>query len=326
MAKLSYREAIRRALREELKRDPSVVLMGIDIGKAGGVFKVTQGLAEEFGGTRVRDTPISEAAIVGAALGAAITGLRPVAEIMFADFAAVAMDQIVNQAAKFRYVCGGQTSVPLVIRAATGGGVSYGAHHSQSVEGWFLHFPGLKVVTPSTPADALGLLKTAIRDDDPVVFCEHKGLYGIAEEVADTEYTTPFGEAIVRRTGQDVTIVACLMMVHQTLAAADRLSELGINAEIIDVRTLAPLDLECIRRSVRKTGRLVTVEEGVKRCGFGAEIAASVAGEDFDYLDAPVQRVALENIPLPFSRVLEREVLPNADRIVQAVLKVVDAR
>lgn len=321
MAVLSYREAIRRALREELQRDPAVVLMGIDIGKAGGVFKVTQGLAAEFGEERVRDTPISEAAIVGAAVGAAITGLRPIAEIMFADFAAVAMDQIVNQAAKYRYVSGGQTSVPMVIRAATGGGISYGAHHSQSAEGWFLHFPGLKVVAASTPTDALGLLKTAIRDNNPVIFCEHKGLYSISENVPNEEYTIPFGEAVVRRRGKDATIVAALKMVREALVAAAKLEELGIDAEVIDLRTLEPLDLDCVRRSVRKTSRLVIVEEGVKRCGLGAEIAAGIACEDLDCLDAPVQRVALENIPLPFSQVMERAVLPNSESIFQAVVK-----
>ena len=268
MREISYRDALREALREEMQRDPTVFLLGEDIGRYwGGAFKVTKGLAEEFGDERVRDTPISESAIIGAAVGAAITGMRPVAEIMFGDLTTLAMDQIVNQAAKIRYMFGGQAKVPLVIRTPFGGGVNIAAHHSQCLEALFMHIPGLQVAVPSTPYDAKGLLKTAIRNDNPVIFCEHKLLYPITGPVPEEEYTLPFGEANIKREGSDVTIIATLYMVHKALNAAEKLEEEGISAEVVDPRTLVPLDKETIINSVKKTGRVVIVTEDCRTAG-----------------------------------------------------------
>jgi len=324
LRKIAYREALREALREEMLRDKRVFLLGEDIGRYwGGAFKVTKGLAEEFGDERVRDTPISESAIVGVAIGAAITGMRPVAEIMFGDLTTLAMDQIANQAAKLRYMFGGQTSVPLVIRTPFGGGVNIAAHHSQCLEAWFMHVPGLYVAVPSTPYDAKGLLKTAIRGENPVIFCEHKLLYPVEGEVPEEDYTVPFGTAAVRREGTDVTIVATLYMVHKALEAAEKLENEGVSVEVVDPRTLVPLDKEAIIRSVKKTGRLVVVSEDCKTAGVTAEISAVVAEEALDYLDAPIKRVAAADTPIPFSPPLENFVIPDENRIIKAVKEIV---
>lgn len=324
MRKITYRDALREALREEMLRDKAVFLLGEDIGRYWeGAFKVTKGLAEEFGDERVRDTPISESAIIGVAAGAAITGMRPVAEIMFGDLSALAMDQIANQVAKLRYMFGGQAKVPLVIRTPFGAGVNIAAHHSQSLEAWFMHVPGLKIAMPSTPYDAKGLLKTAIRDDNPVMFFEHKLLYTMTGPVPEEEYLVPFGVADVKRRGDDVTIVATLYMVHKAIAAAKELSKQGISAEVVDPRTLVPLDKQAIIDSVKKTGRIVIVTEDCKTAGVSAEIAAIVAEEAIDYLDAPVKRVAELDTPIPFSPSLERFVIPNENRIIEAVKEVV---
>jgi pyruvate dehydrogenase E1 component beta subunit len=303
-----------------MRRDPTVFLLGEDIGRYWkGAFKVTKGLAEEFGDERVRDTPISENAIIGVAAGAAITGMKPIAEIMFGDLSALAMDQIANQVAKMRYMFGGQAHVPVVIRMPFGAGVNVAAHHSQSLEAWFMHVPGLKIAIPSTPYDAKGLLKTAIREVDPVMFFEHKLLYPIEGEVPEDEYTIPLGIADVKREGNDVTIVATLYMVHKALSAAKTLQKDGIEAEVVDPRTLLPLDKQTIIKSVRKTGRLIIVTEDCKTAGVSAEIAAMVAEEALDYLDAPIKRVATADTPIPFSPPLEQFVLPNEDRIIKAV-------
>jgi pyruvate/2-oxoglutarate/acetoin dehydrogenase E1 component len=322
--KITYREALREALREEMQRDSTVFLLGEDIGRYwGGAFKVTEGLAEEFGDERVRDTPISESAIIGTAVGAAITGMRPVAEIMFGDLTALAMDQIANQAAKIRYMFGGQASCPLVIRTPFGAGVNIASHHSQSLEAWFMHVPGLYVAVPSTPYDAKGLLKTAIRGNNPVFFCEHKLLYPVEDEVPEEEYTIPFGAADIKREGADVTILATLYMVHKALNAAKQLEKEGVDAEVVDPRTLTPLDKQAIIRSVKKTGRLVIVSEDCKTAGVSAEIAAMVAEEAVDYLDAPIKRVAEPDTPIPFSPPLEQYVIPDEKAIMKAVKKVV---
>jgi pyruvate dehydrogenase E1 component beta subunit len=324
MREITYRDALREALREEMRRDPSVFLLGEDIGRFwGGAFKVTDGLAEEFGDDRVRDTPISESAIIGAAVGAAITGMRPVAEIMFGDLTALAMDQISNQAAKIRYMFGGQAKCPLVIRTPFGAGVNIASHHSQSLEAWFMHVPGLFVAMPSTPYDAKGLLKTAIRGDNPVLFCEHKLLYPVKGEVPEAEYAIPFGVADVKREGSDVTIVATSYMVHKALGAAEMLEKEGISSEVVDPRTLTPLDGQAIVRSVKKTGRIVVVSEDCKTAGVSAEIAAFVAEEALDYLDAPIKRQAEPDTPIPFSPTLEQYVIPNEKTIVKAVKDVV---
>jgi pyruvate dehydrogenase E1 component beta subunit len=324
MREITYRDALREALREEMRRDPSVFLLGEDIGRFwGGAFKVTDGLAEEFGDDRVRDTPISESAIIGAAVGAAITGMRPVAEIMFGDLTALAMDQISNQAAKIRYMFGGQAQCPLVIRTPFGAGVNIASHHSQSLEAWFMHVPGLLVAMPSTPYDAKGLLKTAIRSDNPVFFCEHKLLYPVKGEVPEAEYTIPFGVADVKKEGSDATIVATSYMVHKALGAAEMLEKEGISSEVVDPRTLTPLDGQAIVRSVKKTGRIIIVSEDCKTAGVSAEIAALVAEQALDYLDAPIRRLAEPDTPIPFSPTLEQYVIPNEKTIVKAVKDVV---
>jgi pyruvate dehydrogenase E1 component beta subunit len=324
MRKISFRDALREALREEMHRDSSVFLLGEDIGRYwGGAFKVTDGLAQEFGDERVRDTPISESAIIGAGVGAAITGMRPVAEIMFGDLTALAMDQIANQAAKMCYMFGGQAKCPLVIRTPFGAGVNIASHHSQSFEAWFMHVPGLHVAVPSTPYDAKGLLKTAIRGNNPVFFCEHKLLYPVEGEVPEEDYTIPFGVADIKRRGEDVTIVATLSMVHKALNAAEELAKESITVEVIDPRTLTPLDKQTIVASVKKTGRLIIVSEDCKTAGVSAEIAAVVAEEAVDYLDAPIKRVTEPDTPIPFSPTLERYVIPDEKAIVKAIREVI---
>jgi pyruvate/2-oxoglutarate/acetoin dehydrogenase E1 component len=324
MPKITYRDALREALREEMTKDSSVFLLGEDIGRYwGGAFKVTDGLAEEFGDERVRDTPISESAIIGTAVGAAITGMRPVAEIMFGDLTALAMDQIANQAAKIRYMFGGQVRCPVVVRTPFGAGVNIASHHSQSLEAWFMHVPGLYVAVPSTPYDAKGLLKSAIRGQNPVLFCEHKLLYPVEGEVTEDEYLLPFGAADVKREGSDVTVVATMFMVQKALRAADILQKDGVNVEIIDPRTLTPLDTETICGSVKKTGRIVVVSEDCKTAGVSAEIAAIVAERAIDYLDAPVKRVTAHDSPIPFSPPLEQFIIPTEQSIIRAVKEVI---
>ena len=331
--------ALRQALIEEMTRDENVVLLGEDIAVFGGAYRVTDGLLEMFGEDRVCDTPISEIAIAGAAIGAAMTGLRPVAEFQFNDFMACAMDQICNQAAKIRSMMGGQVMVPMVMRAPMGA-TGRAAQHSQSLEAWFMHTPGLKVVMPSTPYDAKGLLKTAIRDDNPVVFLEHKMLYGAASPggkaktavgrlgeayrpAPDEEYTIPLGVAEIRRIGCDVTVVATSLMVFKALEAAKRLSAEGIELEVIDPRSLIPLDTETILKSVEKTGRLVIVTEDVETCGVAAEIAAIVADRALWYLDAPIKRVCVPATPIPFAPIMEKQVIPDENRIIEAVKSIV---
>jgi pyruvate/2-oxoglutarate/acetoin dehydrogenase E1 component len=320
---LTYLKALQEALWEEMRRDPRVFLMGEDIGEYGGAFGVTRGMLEEFGPERIRCTPISEATIVGAATGAALTGMRPVVEIMFMDFITLTMDQLANHAAKVRYMYGPQARVPLVVRTPAGGGRSYGATHSQSLEAWFLHVPGLKVAVPSTPADAKGLLLSSMRDDNPVLFVEHKLLYATTGDVREGEPTLPFGQAAVRRSGSDVTLVAYSYHTLLALEAAEQLARDGIDAEVIDLRTLVPLDAETIAASVRKTGRLVCIEEGTRSGGVGAEVAAQVAELAYEYLDAPIRRVATPDIPIPFSPPLERAAIPTTEVIVQTATQLV---
>ncbi len=324
MPEKTYRDALKEGLREEMLRDERVFLMGEDIGRNwGGAFKVTKGLAEEFGDDRVRDTPISENAIAGAALGAAITGMIPVAEIMFGDLITLAMDQVCNQAAKLRYMFGGQTSVPLVLRSVFGGGKNLASHHSQSLEAWFMHTPGLKIAVPSFAYDVKGLIKTAIRDPDPVMFFEHKLVYDRKEGVPDEEYLIPFGKARVHREGDDVTIWGTFLMVHKAIEAADELAKQGISAEVIDPRTLVPLDKKTLIDSVKKTGRLVLVTEETKTGATTAEIAAIVQEEAFDWLDAPIKRVNAPDTPVPFSPPLEQAFIPSKDSIISAVREIV---
>lgn len=320
MTETRYIKAINEALHEEMARDENVVIIGEDVGAPGGAFGGTRGLLQAFGEKRVKDTPISESAIVGLALGAAMKGLRPVVEVMFADFLPVCMDQIVNQIAKTRFMFGGQFAAPLVIRAPGGAGLNAGPQHSQSLEAWFAHIPGLKVVMPATPADAKGLLKSAIRDDDPVLVLEHKALYASSGIVPAGEYLVPIGKADVRRTGKDVTIVTVSRMVLETLEAAETLAAQGTDVEVIDLRSITPLDKETIFRSVEKTSRLVIAHEAVKSFGIGAEISAMVAEEMIDVLDAPIVRVGAPFSPVPFSQ--ERDYLPNAADVVRAVDKV----
>jgi pyruvate/2-oxoglutarate/acetoin dehydrogenase E1 component len=315
---LSYRDALNEALHEEMTRDPAVCLLGEDVGRYGGVLQVSRGLYDRFGPKRVRDTPISEAGFVGIAVGAAMTGLRPVVEVMYIDFSALAMDQIVNQAAKARYMFGGKVCVPLVMRTQGGGGRGNAAQHSQSLEMWYVHVPGLVVIQPSTPYDAKGLLKSAIRNDNPVIFIEHKLLYNTTGPAPDEEYLIPIGVADVKRSGKDVTIVATSRMVIFALQAAEKLAAEGIDAEVIDPRTLKPLDLPAIVKSVEKTGRLVVVNEGPLTGGFTAEVAARVQREAFDWLDAPIMQVATEDVPLPYNGRLELEAIPGVEDIVRA--------
>ena len=325
MAQLTYREAVAAGLAQEMRRDPNVVFLGEDVAAAGGVFKATVGLLDEFGPKRVKDTPISEQAILGAAMGAAMTGLRPVAEIMFSDFFAVCWDIVVNQIAKTRYMTDGQVTLPLVIRSGNGGGARFGAQHSQSVENWAMAIPGLKVVAPAYPADVKGLLAASIRDEDPVLFFEQKSLYATKGEVPDGEHVVPLGKANVVREGSDVTIAALAAMVPRAMKAAETLkSEHGIDATVVDVRSLVPLDTQTILREVAKTGRLVTVEENPRLCGWGAEIASIVAEELFWDLDGPIVRVTTPHVPLAAANNLEDAQLPTPERIVASVRELVD--
>lgn len=319
MPEMTYSEAINAALREELRRDPSVFLIGEDIAQHGGAFGVTRGIFDEFGPERVINTPISEAAITGAAVGAALAGTRPVMEIMYMDFIALAMSQIVNQMAKMRYMFGGKAKVPVVVRTPGGGGRGNAAQHMQSLEAWFVHVPGLKVVMPSTPFDVKGLLKSAIRSDDPVIFVENKLLYATRGEVPQEEYLIPIGKAEVKRRGEDVTLIATSRMLLFALSAAERLADQGIDVEVIDPRSLVPMDLETLVTSVKKTGKVVVVHEACERCGVGAEIVAQIQEKAFDYLDSPILRVANPNVPIPFSRSLEAAAIPDERRIISAV-------
>ena len=320
MPELTYRAAVAAGIAQEMRRDPMVVMLGEDIGAAGGVFKTTEGLLDEFGPKRIRDTPISEQAIVGAAMGAAMTGLRPIAELMFSDFFAVTWDMVANQIAKTRYMTDGQVSLPLVIRTANGAGLRFGAQHSQSIENWAMAIPGLKVVAPSTPADMVGLMAAAIRDDDPVIVCEHKALFAAKGEVPEGEHVVPLGQAAVVREGTDVTIVALAAMVPRALEAAGRLADdHGISAEVIDLRCLIPLDIQAVLRSVEKTSRLFTVEENTRALGWGAEIVSIVVDEGFYSLDAPIVRITTPHVPLPSASTLEDAALPTVERIDETV-------
>ncbi len=318
MPKIRMNEAIRDALHEEMARDETIFILGEDIIAHGGPYAVTRGIAERFP-DRIRQTPISEAGIVGTALGSALCGMRPVAEIMYVDFVTCAMDEVVNQMAKVRYMFGGQTDVPVVLRLPSGSARLIAAQHSQSLEAWFMHVPGLQVAVPSTPYDAKGLMKSALRGRDPVMFIEYKRIYAQEGEVPEEDYTIPFGQADVKREGSDVTIIASGPMVGKALEAADSLSQEGIEAEIVDPRTLVPLDKETIFASVEKTNRVIVTDEEVKRGGSGAELASLIAEECFDALDAPVKRVAAANVPMPFSPELEKLVLPNPDSLIAAV-------
>jgi pyruvate/2-oxoglutarate/acetoin dehydrogenase E1 component len=320
MPQLTFLDAIRSGLAEEMRRDSSVYVFGEDVA-LGGPFGVTKGLAEEFGVNRLVNTPISEGTVMGLAIGAATAGLRPVVEIMFIDFITLAMDQLVNHAAKLHYMSGGQLKIPLTVRIQCGISGTMGAHHSQSLEAWLAHVPGLKVVMPATAADAKGLLKAAIRDDNPVVFVEHRGLYWPKGQVPDGEHITPIGKANILREGDHLTIVALSSMVGPALAAADELAAEGISAEVIDPRTISPLDVETIANSVKKTSRMIVVHEAVEQGGFGAEIAARLQQEAFYYLDSPIVRVAAPFAPVPASPILEKEFLPGKERIVDAARK-----
>ncbi|MGH3032889.1 MAG: alpha-ketoacid dehydrogenase subunit beta, partial [Gaiellaceae bacterium] len=318
MAELTYREAVREAMSEAMRRDEDVFIMGEDIAEMGGSMGVTQGMLEEFGPDRVRNTPISEMAIVGSGVGAAIAGMRPIVEIMYQDFTTLAMEQLVSQAAKHRYMSGGQVKVPLTVRTQGGAGWSPGAQHAQQLEAWFVHVPGLKVVFPSTPADVRGLLWTSIYDDNPVLFFEHRTLYGIKGEVPDEIDGIELGKARVHREGEDVTVVATGRLVHESLGAAEEAEEEGISVEVVDPRTLLPLDEETLVESVKKTSRCVVAHEAVVRMGFGAEVTAIVQEQAFDYLDAPIERVGSKFVPLPFAPVMEEFVIPHKADVLAA--------
>ena len=318
MQSMTFAQALTSALKLETQRDPNIYVAGEDVGTYGGIFGVTGGLLDEFGDRRVRDTPITESAIVGTAVGAAAAGLRPVIELMFVDFIGVALDQLYNQAAKMKYMFGGKAKLPIVVRASCGAGMGAAAQHSQCLEAWFMHVPGLKVVMPSTPYDAKGLLISAIRDDNPVVFLEHKMLYATEQEVPEEVYAIPLGQADIKREGQDITVVASAQMVGRALGAAEKLAAEGVSLEVVDPRTLSPLDEATILNSVKKTHRLLIVHEEVKFAGSGAEIAAIAAEKAFDYLDAPIVRVAAPFTPVPFSTVLEQEFIPSEEKIMQA--------
>jgi len=316
---ITYREAVAEGLARELRRDPTVVCLGEDIGAAGGVFKTTSGLFGEFGKGRIWDTPISEQAILGVAMGAAMTGMRPVAEIMFSDFFACCWDYLANEIPKMRYMTGGQVTVPLVVRTANGGGLGFGAQHSQAVENWTLTIPGLKIAAPSNPADVIGMMAAAIRSDDPVVFFEHKGLFASKGPAAPEDHVVELGRATVAREGTDVTLVGLAATVPLALTAADQLAGEGISAEVIDLRCLVPLDMAAVLASLRRTSRLVIVEENPFQGGWGGTVASIVADEGFELLDAPVRRVAGANVPLPFADVLEQQVIPTVDAVTSAV-------
>ncbi|MCU1494442.1 MAG: Acetoin dehydrogenase component beta-subunit [Acidimicrobiaceae bacterium] len=319
MAELTYRDAVAAAIAQEMERDESVVFIGEDVGAAGGVFKATVGLLEKFGPTRVLDTPISEQAILGVAMGAAMTGMRPIAEIMFSDFFAVSWDLVANEIAKTRYMTNGQVTLPLVIRSGNGGGSRFGAQHSQSVENWAMAIPGLKVVAPSTPRDVMGLFAAAVRDPDPVLFFEHKSLYSLKGEVEDGEILDELGKAATRREGKDVTIVALAAMVPRALAAAEQLASEGVEATVIDLRSLVPLDVSAVAASIASTGHLVTVEENPRLCGWGAELSSIIAEENLFDLDGPIVRVTTPHVPLPAADTLEDAAMPSASRIVEGV-------
>ncbi|MCD4672654.1 MAG: alpha-ketoacid dehydrogenase subunit beta [Anaerolineaceae bacterium] len=321
---MTIKQALNEALKEEFRRDETVIIMGCDVGVRGNPFGITLGLYDEFGPERVRDTPISEAAIVGACLGAAATGSRPIGEILFSDWITIGMDQLVNQIAKIRYMFGGKINVPLVIRAPVGAGGGQAAQHSQSFEAWFSHVPGLQVVMPITPYDVKGLLKTAIRSNDPVLFFEHKRGYEIRGEVPEEDYTIPFGEAVVRREGADVTIVAISIMVHKALAAAESLNQMGIKCEVIDPRTIYPFDYDTVLQSLDKTHRLIVTHESNRRSGIGAEIVSQVVERGFDLLDDHPVIVAGLDVPMPYNRQLEAMVIPSEEKIKNAVLKLMD--
>jgi acetoin:2,6-dichlorophenolindophenol oxidoreductase subunit beta len=321
---ITYREAVAEGLAREMRRDPAVVCLGEDIGAAGGVFKTTAGLLAEFGPDRVRDTPISEQAIAGMAMGAAMTGIRPVAEIMFSDFLACCWDYLANEIPKMRYMTGGQVTVPLVIRTANGGGLGFGAQHSQATENWAAAVPGLKVVAPATPADVVGLLAAAVRCDDPVVFFEHKGLFAGRGDAPPPGHVVPLGQAATVRSGADVTVVALASTVPLALAAAGQLESSGVQAEVIDLRCLVPLDMATVLASVQRTSRLLIVEENPYQGGWGGTVASIVADEGFEFLDAPVRRVAAACVPLPFADVLEDEVIPTVAKVVAAMRTLLD--
>jgi pyruvate/2-oxoglutarate/acetoin dehydrogenase E1 component len=325
MPVLTYREAVRSALADEMRADENVILLGEDVAVAGGVFKTTPGLYEEFGPVRVRDTPISEEAFIGAALGAAITGLRPVAELMFADFIPVAMDQIVNQIAKYRYMSGGQFMVPLTIRSAQGGGVGFGTQHSQTAENWLLNTPGLKIVLPATPVDAYGLLRGAIRENNPVIVLEHKGLYNIKGEVPDDTGVLELGKAKVMREGRHITVVAAQLMMHRSLEAAEILAKEGIDVEVIDLRTLAPMDTATVLESIRKTGRLVVAEEAPHSSSWGGDVVSLAADQGIYWLDAPVKRVNMGGAMFAYSEPLESLAIPSVERIASTIREVAQA-
>jgi len=319
MREITYLEAVREAMSQEMRRDNDVFLIGEDIGVYGGAFGVSKGMLDEFGPERIRETPISEAAIAGAATGAALMGMRPIMEIMFMDFVTLSMDQLVNQAAKMRFMFGGKVNLPLVCRTPSGSGTGAAAQHCQSLEAWFVHMPGIKVVAPSTPYDVKGLLIAAIRDNNPVMFMEHKLLYRTKGPVPDEPYSLPLGRAEVKREGSDLTIIAYAVMAARALEAADILAAEGIDVEVVDPRTLKPLDMETINRSVSKTGRALIVHEAPVTGGFGGELAAQIAGsEAFDYLDAPIRRLAGRNIPIPYNRALEYASVPQVADIVAA--------
>jgi len=319
LRELTYAEAIREALRNALIKNPKVFLIGEDIGAYGGAFKITNGFLEEFGPERIRDTPISEAAIVGAAIGAALMGLKPIAEIMYMDFIPICLEQLANQAAKIRFMSGGKLKVPIVVRTQYSLGRAHGAQHSQFLPAWFLQVPGLKVALPSTPYDAKGLLNQALKEENPVLYIECSLLYRVKGPVPEEDYCIPFGKADVKKEGSDVTVVAISRMVHEALAAAKILEEKGLSIEVIDPRTIRPLDIETIVNSVKKTGRVVIAEDDHKTGGVGAEIAVSIIENAFDYLDAPITRVASPDIPIPFSPKLELEYMPNKDKLIQAI-------
>lgn len=324
MREITYAQAIKEAMCEEMRRDEDVFLMGEDVGLYGGAFGVSVGMFEEFGEERVKDTPISEAAIAGAATGAAVTGMRPIAEIMFSDFTTIAMDQIVNQAAKIRYMFGGKAKVPMVIRTPGGSGTGAAAQHSQSIEAWFCHVPGLKVVVPSTPYDAKGLLKAAIRDDNPVMFFEQKLLYRKKGPVPEEDYIIPLGKADIKREGKDVTVITYGRMVPTCLSVSEQLSDEGIDVEVVDPRTLVPLDKEAIIQSAKKTGRVLIVHEACQTGGFGGEICAVISdSEAFFYLDAPIKRLCGLDVPIPYCPELEKNVVPTESKIKEAIYELV---
>ena len=327
MREITYAEAIREAMSEEMRRDENVYLLGEDVGIYGGAFGVSVGMIDEFGEERVRDTPISEAVIAGAAAGSAVTGMRPIAELMFMDFSTIAMDAIVNQAAKMRYMFGGKAQVPFVLRCPAGSGTGAAAQHSQSLEAWFCHIPGLKVVAPSTPYDVKGLLKSYIRDNNPVIFVEQKLLYRTKGEVPEEEYTIPLGVADIKRTGKDVTVVTYGRMLPRVLEAAEEAAKDGIDVEVIDPRTLVPLDIETIKNSVIKTGRLIVVNEAVKRGSYAGEIVSEVVeSEAFDYLDSEIIRLSGKNTPIPYNPKLEAYVVPSKEDITEAIYKAMNRK